>query len=57
MTWTGLRRQPFPEARQASAISEAMSSSGRRLKSFEFAYDLAAPRGNLPEKTNCRERR
>src|SRR3984885_13358998 len=31
---TGLRRQPFPEARQASAISEAMSSSGRRLKSF-----------------------
>ena len=29
-----MRRQPFPEARQASAISEATSSSGRRLKSF-----------------------
>jgi len=32
--WTGLRQQPFPEVRQASAINEAMSSSGRRLKSF-----------------------
>jgi hypothetical protein len=29
-----LRRQPFPEARQASAINEAMSSTGRWLKSF-----------------------
>jgi len=40
-----LRRQPFPEARQALAISEAMSSSGRRLKSFArspLAYDPAS---------------
>ena len=29
-----MRRQPFAEARQVSAINEAISSSGRRLKSF-----------------------
>ena len=39
----GGKRHHLAEARQASAISEAMSSSGRRLKSFrEFAYNLAS---------------
>jgi hypothetical protein len=38
-----LRRQPFPEARQASAINEAMSSSGRRLKPFANSTGTRAP--------------
>jgi hypothetical protein len=33
--WTGFAEAAVPEARQASAISDVMSSSGRRLKSVE----------------------
>jgi hypothetical protein len=36
-----LRRQPFPKARQASAISEAVSSNGREVLR-QLAYDLAS---------------